>query len=232
MDAYIPLKTTKTLPHNKENILIKECTFYFNRLMNDASVFGWTRENLDRYKTLKNIIIKENVRLFNEKWEQTIKKTEEFHKYDPAKFWRSINTAMGGQSNTTPYLTDINNRKIYSAKDKIQLFKQYWENVFKISDMENQSFDQTTDQLVNNYVNQNLADINPYQTADLNRLRDNDPLLKPFTVGDIKLIIKKLKKKAPGHSKINKEIMERLPDSMVTELKCWVHTSVRREWRE
>ena len=91
----------------------------------------------------------------------------------------------------TPYLKTNNGVKVYSDEGKVKMFVDIWKNVFRISDEENRQFDQTNEEIVTEYLANNMDRITPNEKSNLNNLIINDPLLKPIERKDIKLIIKK-----------------------------------------
>ena len=129
---------------------------------------------------------------------------------------------MQGNKNErdTPYLIDIenNNNKLYKDEEKHSLYNRTWKNVFKISEEENQNFDEENEIRVNNFLNENLYRTKPYEFANTRRLDPNNFLTKPIEKRHIISIIKQFKKKAPGKSGINKEILDNLPKEALDRL--------------
>ena len=112
----------------------------------------------------------------------------------------------------TPYLLNSQNIKIYDTKEQTELYKEFWQDIFRINPEENANYDQAHEEEINSFIIENINRIKPFETADLTRLDPNIIMIKPITVDDIKRIIKSFKHKAPGKSKINKLILENLPE--------------------
>ena len=110
------------------------------------------------------------------------------------------------------YLLNSQNIKIYDTKEQTKLYKEFWQDIFRINPEENANYDQVHEEEINSFIIENINRIKPFETADLTRLDPNVIMIKPITVDDIKRIIKSFKHKAPGQSKINKLILENLPE--------------------
>ena len=74
------------------------------------------------------------------------------------------------------------------------------------------NFDAHNNTRVNNL---NLNQINPFPTADLTRLDNNNYLTRPISLAEIENIIKHLKNNAPGNSFISKLILTKLPNEAI-----------------
>ena len=134
---------------------------------------------------------------------------------------------MGGKGIKNSYILDANNTKIHEPKDKEKEFRSIWTNVFKITDEENQNFDQDSETMVTEYLNEHQQQTQPYPFADLSRLDPNNYLIKPVTRFDIISTIKEFKNnKVPGESGINKILLIQLPDSAINRLKDIVNLSI------
>ena len=152
-------------------------------------------------------------------WNNKIQKVNSTYK-DPAKFWGDIKVLMGEKGIKNSYILDANNAKIHEPKYKEKEFRSIWTNVFKITDEENQNFDQDNETMVTEYLNEHQQQTQPYPFAHLSRLDPNNHLTKPVTTYDIISAIKEFKNnKAPGESGINKIlILIQLPNSAIDRL--------------
>ena len=98
------------------------------------------------------------------------------------------------------------------------MYNRTGKNVFRISKEKNQSFDEENEIRVNNFLNENMYRIRPYESANTRRLNSNNFLTKPIENRHIVTIIKQFKKKASGKSGINKEILDNLPKEALDRL--------------
>ena len=71
---------------------------------------------------------------------------------------------------------------------------------------------------VTNWMNNNRAKTSPYRKVNLTRLDNNNILISPITTDEINLHITKMKKKAPGESKIRYQIIKHLPENIINYL--------------
>ena len=210
--------TTRTLPHPKISPLQSELQFHYKRLLQHAALYGWTRENRERFKELRSRLIDESKRVYQMTIKQDLQNLQDYHDNDFNKFWRIMSERMGISSEDAPYLINNVNEKIYETDKKLKLFKNYWEKVFRISPQENRDFDANHEEMVINYLDNHRERTTPFNTTDLRRLDHNNELTKPITTTQLKILIKNLKKKAPGETRINHLMLKQLPNSMIEAL--------------
>ena len=89
---------------------------------------------------------------------------------------------MGGKQESSPYLKNENNEKVWKNDKKEELFRKRWEKIFMISDEENQDFDLENERRVLEYLAENDERTKPYARTDLSRLEENNPLTKKTDV--------------------------------------------------
>ena len=104
---------------------------------------------------------------------------------------------------------------IYTVEEKEEIFRNIWTNVFRISPQEHQQYDKENETTVNNYINNNEADILPYQQANPNNLNTDPYYTAQITLDEVKQTIKQLKNNTPGATKINKAILQNLPHNAI-----------------
>ena len=208
LNATTPNRTISYIPHPRESDLLKALHLAYQQVKN---YIYCTPEIRQQILFLQEEIKNENKRLFDENWDELIRKME-IDKKDPRKFWETMRKLMGGRGNTVPaYVYDQNGRKITQDEEKLRRFKDIWVDVFKISNEENENFDAENEQMVTNYLEENRYRTVPYQWANINRLDANNPITKPLTYTQMLLIINQFKNKAPGASGITKKILLQLP---------------------
>ncbi len=80
-------------------------------------------------------------------------------------------------------------------------------------------FDKQHSDHIDRYINVNINRINSFPTADMNRLNMESYHNREITLEEIKAYIRTSKKKAPGSTKINKQILEKFTDKTLEQLK-------------
>ena len=210
MDENIPKLKHKTTAKSIYNKKIKKLQFWANNLLKNSLTQGWTYTKYKIYKKIQQCIIKECKEQNIKNWENKLQNLNKLYA-DPKNFWQNIKILRGNQTNTKPYLL-VDNNKIYSTEEKERIFRDIWKNVFKISPIENSQFDMANEIRVNNHLNNIKEQITPYQQGNPDNLNTDNYFTATITLQEIKDIIKQLKNNAPGTSKVNKAIMQQLPE--------------------
>ncbi len=96
-------------------------------------------------------------------------------------------------------MKDSAGKKYFSDKEKCSLMENTWRDVFRISEEDENNFDQQH----SDHVNGNYNTVNPFPTVDLSRLNTENYHTREITLDEIKTCISRSKKKAPGSAKIN-----------------------------
>ena len=218
LEENTPKTRQKILPHPKETPRQKLLQYRYKNLKAVGERLGWTRLQREEFLNIQIELIEESHNNYYNNWKSLIRQTE--IKYnDPKAFWQKIRKLMGGKNQSIPYMKDAQGNKLYSDTEKEQLFRSTWEEVFQITPEENQQFDRINEELVNNFINANRHRLQPYETADLERLDRNNPLTKPIELYNITEIIKQFKDKSPGESGIRNSILKQLPNIALQKLK-------------
>ena len=105
-------------------------------------------------------------------------------------------------------MKDSDGNKYFSDKEKCRLMEKTWRDVFRITEEEENNFDQQHSDHVNGYININHNRVNPLPTVDLTRLNTDNYHTREITLDEIKSYIRRSKKKAPGSTKINVQILQ------------------------
>ena len=213
MKEFIPTRTYKTIQKPIYNERVRELQFWVKHLLENSIKTGWTYTKYITYKTIKQTIINECKEQNNKNWENKVKNLNTVYK-DPQKFWQNLKQLKGNPTNHKTYIVH-NNIKIYDEKGKERIFREIWENVFRISPTENLQFDQENERVVNNYINNNKLEILPYCQANPNNLNTDNYFTAEITIQNIKHIIQQIKNNTPGHTKINKLILQKLPNEVL-----------------
>ena len=104
-----------------------------------------------------------------------------------------------------------NREKLFNDESKLNRLRVVWQDIFKITEEENANYDIAHEERIMNYLEENYYRTQPYHLANLNRLNNEDSLIKPLQYFDMLRIIGNFKNKAPGNSGINKGILTKLP---------------------
>lgn len=96
--------------------------------------------------------------------------------------------------------------------------EQTWRDVFRITEEEENNFDKDHSEHIDRYINANNNRVQSFPTANMNEL-NTDFNTREITVEEIKGFIRRSKKKTPGSTKINKEILEKCTDKTLDQLK-------------
>ena len=212
-DEVIPKTKINYYIHARDSDYLKLLEIMYNQILNKPI---WTREDLDIIKELQRRILEENLRLSKEAWEAKINWLNNICK-DSTKFWGNVKKLIGNNKEIIEYLIDTNNNnnKIYKDEEKEVLYRNIWQGMFQIPPDENRHFNLANENMVKDYLEHNRENITPYQYADLARLDEGNILIRPIRNSDVVNIIKNLKNKAPGISRINKIILSQLPANAI-----------------
>ena len=118
----------------------------------------------------------------------------------------------GHDTQEIPYLI-CNNEKITDLKEQTKVLADTWNNTFKT--VQNNNPNWTIVNKVTNWINNNRPKTAPYKKANFSRLVIDDPLTSPITPDEVKFCIKRMKKKAPGESKIGYQIIKQLLENII-----------------
>ena len=212
----IPHTNFRRLPSPKVTPLLTQIQNNYNIFKRLAQRFGYTEVLRRLISRLRLQLKEESYKVFNNYWKKklfTIQSNYGCHQL----FWPQVKTLLGRNSSFCPYIVD-NNIKYHSAPEKEIIFREKWQNIFQINNNQNQNFDRQQEIIVTDYLRDHSQDITPYPNVDISRLDPDDPIMKPTTPQEIKSIIGKFQKKAPGESNIDKLLLCKLPDSMYTFL--------------
>lgn len=203
-EVAIPINNVCFNAHHKNSDLLNILTTVYRNIKEQINNSGVTPQLREIIKTLQINLTEEYSRLHSLYWEAKILKINNMSTGD-AEFWKRIRILRGGMDRSNRYLKNSRNEKITDPKEKVQLLKSIWGEVFQITDEENSNFDQAHETRINNFLMDNLERIQPYNQTDLTRLDGSTVFTTPITETRILVIIKNFKQKAPGPSGITKK---------------------------
>ena len=204
-----PIRRTKLVPHIPDSDLMK--TLINQLKLYQKNVNLWNLNTKVIIRNIQNLMIEEANRIQDENWRNKVIKLMEKYKNDIKKFWDSIRRLLGKSKVNIPYLINENGEKVEDQKEQVKLLTETWGKTFTITEEENQTFDQENENMVNMFIRQNKNRTEPYMHPDLNRLENDNPLIKQITTKDIIDALQSFKHKAPGESGVTKQILSKLP---------------------
>ena len=210
MENNIPKTNKKTVNKAIQNNKIRQLQWYGKNLLEEANIRGWSYNKYIIYKTIKKAIVEESIKQYKENWSTKMGTLQKTYK-NPKEFWKTIKRLKGNKTDISPYLLH-NNTKVYDEEKKGKIFREIWSDIFHISPEENATFDAHTEEQVNSFITDNENIFQPHRTANLDRLYDRIGLIAKITIQEVKSTIKTLKNNTPGVSKINKMILNNIPD--------------------
>lgn len=217
MNENIPVTNYRTLPHIKLTKEIQLIQQAYQNIRTKARNTGWTEQLRNTMKVLQHnmaSIMKDQSEKY---WQELLKKTEKTYK-QPHIFWKEIRRLMGTEQNNTTYLLDPQGTKLITDEDKANEFRRHLKNIFQITEEENNNFCHQTQRDVEEFL-RNTNQHKPYEKTNLTRLSEDNSLTKPISRNELIGRINSFKnRKAPGRTKINKTILQRLPLNMLDAL--------------
>ena len=113
----------------------------------------------------------------------------EANKSMPSPFWQQVRRLRGNEQEEQKWVKDQNNSIRKDPKGKKEALRQYWQEIFKIQPEDNINFDQ------------------------------ENPPIAPVKAEEVKARISNLKKKkSPGASKINAQILQHLTPNFIEQI--------------
>ena len=193
-------------PNNETNIVQQELNDIYNTIVTYGPSLVLCRR-LSFLKTqLRRLYTQQHDQLNDQLIENINLET------DPKKFFSGIKRLQGNEKQNIPYLKDSGNNKVHKSEDKETLFREHWSPVFQ-EDSDTEDFDEDHIDTVEDFISDHSAEITPYDTGDMLRL---DPIHCPrITLDELKDIVKSMKHKAPGASKISAHQIKNLPLNML-----------------
>ena len=219
----IPQTQYRVAPHFHTTEQIKQLQREHNNLL---MVINNTAPSLTLSRRLKHLraqLREEYLRLREKMWDELIEKVDT--ERNDKDFWLSIKRMMGGNSRTEQrYLKNSNGEDIYEEEGKEQLFRNYWQNVFKISEEENESFDKAIEEEVKQCLEENKLQIETLEISNTERRNEDIELV---TEREIRNLIKTFKQRAPGSDGITKYHLDHLPLNIIRNLANIYNTGLK-----
>ncbi len=218
MDIAIPKSSYQHIYQLKTTPEIKNLETQFKYLKEFATHFGWTPATYREYLRIKTELREKCKEAYNKNWEEKINDIS-INCKNSKQFWNKIKILKGKKTTYTNYMKDSEGRKYYSDKEKCNLMENTWKDVFKISEEDDYNFDRVYADQINDYINANHNRVDTFPTVDLNRLNTVDYHTREITLEEVKTYIRRSKKKAPGSTKINNQILQKCTNKTLEQLK-------------
>ena len=215
-EGNIPKVKYRTVPGVKVKGRMKKL-WKMHQVARDLITFrGPTRERYRRLNRCKTLI-KEQFKVDEGKiWNELVEKIDKKKGKD---FWTDIKRVLGGkETRGVMYLRDHHNNEVHDDLAKERLFREHWSNIFRISDEENEDFDQETEREIGDILSINQDIFN-----SLDRITHYE---HATSRGEIREIINSFKDKAPGPDKITKQHLTNLPINMIDNLVHIINSSI------
>lgn len=217
MQIAIPTSKNKLQSKSIINNRIKNLQKLFRLIYNNSLINGWTLNSLQAYRRLKTKIIVECRASYEENLEEKIKYLQDNYK-QPQLFWEKVKQLKGSANNPPTYILDHDGAKVFENREKEKVFRRIWENNFKITEEENEAFDEENEERVHGFLRENFDKIIPNYDIDYTVFNNSDIVKSKVRIEEAKILIKASKNTAPGSSGINREVLLHLPDNALQYL--------------
>ena len=204
----------------KSNKTQRLLTCYRRRFVENLNRLGQARLDLT---ILRNHLLNSFAADHNRHFQNLIKKAEAERVRSPREFWQLIRKLKGNNNPQFHHLT-INNRHISDPEEVIRIFKDHWETVFHPHPPSPLAIDHV--EIINNWSLLNRVEIAPLPSIDLNILDERSELTAPITSAEVKDIIMRQPRKAPGSSRIGKDVLIHLPDNLIRSITALYNASL------
>lgn len=212
MENHIPTTTYKTLPSITVSENLRRLQVQYNHLYNYIQTNGPSIQLMNRIKQLKQLLQTIYLEKKTQHWDNIIKNINESS--DPNSFWKQINQLKGKSNINIPYVKDINGDKIYDDKSKSKAFRNIWSGVFKISEEENEQFDEEHENNIKDWMSEHLDEATPLPIINTSRLTEREKITELELLHNLR----KFKEKSPGLSGITRNILMNLPQKGIHTL--------------
>ncbi len=218
MEVAIPKSNYQYIYQLKTTPEIKNLENQYKTLLDFAEHFGWTLETYREHQRIKTELRERCKEAYNKNWEEKINYISDNCK-NSRDFWDKIKILKGRSTTHVNYLKDNDNNKYYSDQEKCNLMEKTWKNVFRITEEEENSFDKNHSNHIDRYINIYNNRVKPFPTVNTNRINNENYQTRKISLDEIKMFIRRSKKKTPGYTKINKTIMENCTEKTLKQLQ-------------
>jgi len=148
-------------------------------------------------------------------WHNLVKNVESNRVRNPREFWQRIRQLKG--SNFPPFSHLVqNNVNVSNPVDVIKVFEEHWAKVF-YPHPPHPLFTQRI-QDIDTWSHENRVETNPEPIIRMDRLDDTCELTAPISCEEVKQLIMRSPRKAPGSSQIGRDALIHFPDNLLQAL--------------
>ena len=207
----IPESTYRTLPSIHKTDRLRQIQTMFTNTIQYINIHGPNDVTTRRIRELQHDLQSEFNKLNIDKWNDITDRLNTYGPKESRKFWQMIESCSGNtRHEDLPYLVDQNGNKLYTDEEKEEAMRRQWIKVFRISDEENQEFDQNFEQEIDNFIDDNLHRVTPNITVN----KDNLELTGFVTLEEFYHCLRRFKEKAPGKTGITKNMIVNAPTNI------------------
>ena len=199
----IPSLTNSTRTKNLQRIFSERHNLYKHNL---------TPEKIQILNNIKNHLNSSKMKDLCDFWSNKMDELKELNNINDARnFYKNIKNLMGKPNyNKGTYLIH-NRQQIHDEQEQANIFADTWAEIMTPNIPKNTIEIQEHIQNINDWNNFSRDQIKPLNTINLNNLNKRHILLKPITLTETSIFLKKIKSKAMGPNKISREILEHTP---------------------
>ena len=203
----IPSKKHKQIKQNFNSpITVKLIKNYQNYFSNQRQPPPQGLIYITRQLIFENLIIDKDIF-----WKKIVQSASDCYG-DHNAFWKKIKQLRGHDKTEAPYILS-DNKKITDKKAQTKILADTWDNTFRTNINNNANWANVNK--VTTWINNNRSKISPYKKVNFSRLSEENVLISPITIEELKHYIKIMKRKAPGESKIGHQIIKQLPENII-----------------
>ena len=134
---------------------------------------------------------------------------------DPKDFWKGFARMFAKTSKRSlPYVISPTGQKLFKSEETELAFSTLLRNKFRISQEENDTFDEENEVHVRDFLIQNDARTKPNQLIQMDPFPDLGIFMTQVTLEEFNLTLKTFKEKTPGESEITKSILSHCPNNI------------------
>lgn len=208
----IPYSSYRTIPHNKPTEYIRQLQTQYCNLRTYIERYGANLDIMRRIKAIQIKLRQECQRISKEKWDELINNLDT--NKNPKDFWISIKKMIGNDKQILTFIKDQNGIPLYTDKEIESAFRREWKNVFRISDEENDEFDEDHELIIKEWMETRLDRTFPSEITDLSKIRESGEI----TEGELFHNLRTFKEKTPGFSGITRNMLLNSPTNIINSL--------------
>ena len=134
---------------------------------------------------------------------------------DPKDFWKGFARMFAKTSKRSlPYVVSPTGQKLFKSEEIELAFGTLLRSKFKISQEENDTFDDENEAYVRDFLVQNVARTAPDLVTQMDPFPPIGDFITEITLQDFNVTLKSFKNKTPGETEITKTVLAHCPDNI------------------